>query len=89
MTIIKEAKKKIITDFKVHGKDTGSAPVQIAILTERINGLSGHFKVHKKDKHSRRGLLELINRRRKLLGYLKKHDAEKYQEVLERLKLRK
>ncbi|MCG2713498.1 MAG: 30S ribosomal protein S15 [Candidatus Omnitrophica bacterium] len=89
MVLVKEKKAKLIDDFKVHSKDTGSAEVQIAILTERINGLGDHFKTHKKDLHSRHGLLILVSRRRKLLKYLKDKDMKKYEEVLGKLKLRK
>ncbi len=89
MTLVKEKKVKIIDEFKSHARDTGSAEVQIAILTERINGLSGHFKDHKKDFHSRRGLLSLVGRRRRLLNYLKKNDFKKYEEILNKLNLRK
>ncbi len=89
MVLIKEKKSKIIDEFKVHARDTGSAEVQIAILTERINSLGGHFKQHKKDFNSRRGLLSLVGRRRRLLDYLKKKDAKKYEEILGKLNLRK
>ena len=89
LTLVKEQKKKIIDDFKVHGQDTGSAEVQIALLSERINVLSQHFKSHKKDHHSRRGLLTLVGRRRKLLNYIKKKDIKKYEELLNKLGLRK
>ena len=89
MVLVKEKKTKIIDEFKIHAKDTGSAEVQIAILTERINSLGDHFKQHKKDFHSRRGLLSLVGRRRRLLNYLKKKDVKKYEEVLEKLSLRK
>lgn len=89
MVLVKEKKTKIIDAFKVHGRDTGSAEVQIAILTERINQLGDHFKLHKKDFHSRRGLLSLVGRRRRLLNYLKKKDIKKYEEVLGKLNLRK
>ena len=89
MVLVKEKKQEIIDDFKVHSRDTGSAEVQIAVLTERINLLGGHFEHHKKDFHSRRGLLKLVGRRRRLLDYLKKKDVKKYTEVLKRLKLRK
>lgn len=89
MSIKKEAKTAVINEFKTHGKDTGSPEVQIALLTERINNLTEHFKLHKKDHSSRRGLLKLVSRRRRLLDYLKKHDNKKYQELLEKLKLRK
>ena len=89
LVLVKEKKAKLIDDFKMHSKDTGSAEVQIAILTERINGLGDHFKAHKKDLHSRHGLLILVSRRRKLLKYLKDKDMKKYEEVLGKLKLRK
>jgi len=89
LVVVKEKKQEIIESFKVHSRDTGSAEVQIALLTERINGLGNHFKEHKKDHHSRRGLLMLVGRRRRLLSYLKKKDTKKYEEVLEKLKLRK
>lgn len=89
MVLVKEEKMKIIDEFKVHARDTGSAEVQIAILTERINSLGEHFKQHKKDFNSRRGLLSLVGRRRRLLNYLKKKDAKKYEELLEKLNLRK
>ncbi|RKY29276.1 MAG: 30S ribosomal protein S15 [Candidatus Omnitrophota bacterium] len=89
MVVAKEKKKEIIDNFKVHSRDTGSTEVQIALLTERINSLGDHFKHHKKDFHSRRGLLRLVGRRRQLLDYLKKRDIKKYEEVLRKLKLRK
>ncbi|MFA5094448.1 MAG: 30S ribosomal protein S15 [Candidatus Omnitrophota bacterium] len=89
MTLIKEAKKSLIDKFKQNDKDTGSAPVQIAILTERINMLTEHFRIHKKDHHSRHGLLKLVSQRRKLLEYLKREDSEVYQEILDKLSLRK
>ncbi|MFH0826471.1 MAG: 30S ribosomal protein S15 [Candidatus Omnitrophota bacterium] len=89
MVLVKEKKIKIIDEFRVHARDTGSAEVQIAILTERINGLGEHFKNHKKDFNSRRGLLGLVGRRRRLLDYLKKKDFKKYEEVINKLKLRK
>ena len=82
-------KKEIIGSYKVHEKDTGSAFVQIALLTERINELSKHFEVHKKDHHSREGLLKMVSTRRRLLSYLKKHDTKKYEELLSKLGLRK
>jgi len=89
VTLLKDTKTKIIDTFKIHSKDTGSAEVQIALLTERINSLSGHFKNHKKDHNSRRGLLCLVGKRRRLLNYLKKKEVKKYEEVLEKLHLRK
>ena len=89
MVLVKEQKAKLINDFKVHARDTGSAEVQIAILTERINDLGLHFKSHKKDLHSRRGLLLLVSRRRRLLKYLKDKNMKKYEEILGKLSLRK
>jgi len=89
LVLLKEKKLKLIDEFKAHARDTGSTEVQIALLTERINGLSDHFKLHKNDFHSRRGLLSLVGRRRRLLNYLKKKDVKKYEEVLEKLSLRK
>jgi small subunit ribosomal protein S15 len=89
LALVKEKKTKVIDDFKTHARDTGSAEVQIAILTERIGILSEHFKSHKKDFHSRRGLLSLVGKRRRLLSYLKKKDVKKYEEVLAKLHLRK
>jgi len=89
LVLVKEEKTKIIDEFKVHARDTGSAKVQIAILTERINILGEHFKHHKKDFNSRRGLLSLVGRRRRLLNYLKNKDIKKYEEILEKLNLRK
>lgn len=89
MVLAKEKKTKIIEEFKAHSRDTGSAEVQIAILTERINVLGDHFKNHKNDFNSRRGLLCLVGRRRRLLNYLKQKDIKKYEEVLGKLNLRK
>ncbi|MFC1594623.1 30S ribosomal protein S15 [Candidatus Omnitrophota bacterium] len=89
MGLVKEKKKELIDKFKAHAKDTGSAAVQIAVLTERINALSEHFKSHKKDFGSRVGLLRLVGKRRRLLNYLKKEDVKKYEEILEKLNLRK
>lgn len=89
MSLLKEKKMDIIENFKTHSQDTGSAQVQIALLTERINSLSGHFKLHKKDFHSRRGLLTMVGRRRRLLEYLRKVDKTGYQKLIEKLKLRK
>jgi small subunit ribosomal protein S15 len=84
-----EVKKEIIEKFKVNEKDTGSPEVQIALLSSRIKYLTDHFKVHKKDHHSRRGLLKLVGQRRRLLNYLKKKDAEKYLDVIQELGIRK
>ena len=83
------AKTEIITQYKVHEKDTGSCDVQIALLTARINHLTEHLRGHRKDFHSRRGLLQMASRRRKLLDYLKRHDLAKYNDLLQRLNLRK
>ena len=82
-------KAPTIAKYRSNDTDTGSAPVQIALLTERINGLTEHFKAHVKDFHSRRGLLKLVSQRRKLLDYLKGKDADKYRGLIERLNLRK
>lgn len=85
----RDQKKKVITKFAKHTKDTGSPQVQIAILTKRINELTEHLKEHKKDNHSRRGLLLMVGKRRKLLNYLKNSKPEAYEEVLKSLSLRK
>ena len=85
----KEEKEKIIKSFKVHPKDTGSPEVQIAILTNRINSLTEHFATHKKDHHSRTGLLKMVGRRKRLLEYLKNEDIKRYEAVIKKLKLRK
>ena len=82
-------KSAIITQFQINKKDTGSAEVQIALLSARIAHLTNHMREHKKDVHSRRGLLQMTNRRRKLLNYLKKSDLPKYNEVITKLGLRK
>jgi small subunit ribosomal protein S15 len=82
-------KAQVVQQFQRSGKDTGSPEVQIALLTERINSLSEHFKSHVKDFHSRRGLLKMVSQRRKLLDYLKRTDADKYRTLIERLGLRK
>ncbi len=82
-------KKDIIESFKIHGHDTGSPEVQIALLSERISYLTEHFKTHKKDHHSRRGLLKLVAQRKRLLNYLKTADKGRYDKVIERLGLRK
>ena len=87
--LVKEKKSEVISTFKVHAKDTGSSVVQVALLTERINDLNGHFKAHKNDNHSRRGLLLMIGQRRRLLAYLKKTDLKKYEETINKLGLRK
>ena len=89
MALEKTKKKELITNFKMHEQDTGSPSVQIALLTERINSLSGHFKTHKRDHHSRRGLLRMVSIRRRLLEYLKRSDEKEYQEIVKKLDLRK
>lgn len=85
----KERKQEIINEFKREENDTGSSEVQIALLTERINELTEHLKVHPKDNHSRRGLLQMVGKRRNILNYLSKKDLNKYREVVEKLNLRK
>ncbi len=87
--ISKEEKEKIINEYKLSEKDTGSPEVQIAILTHRINGLNEHLKTHKKDHHSRRGLLKMVGTRRNLLRYLEKKDIERYRSLIERLNIRR
>ena len=89
MAIAKDKKQAIIKDNKINEKDTGSSHVQIALLTERINSLTEHFKAHKKDHHSRRGLLKMVSQRRKLLNYLQKNSREEYNKLLEKLNIRK
>jgi len=89
MATAKETKEQIVGDYKTHGSDTGSSQVQIALLTQRINELTEHFKVHKKDNHSRRGLLKMVSRRRKLLDYLKRKDINEYHTIIEKLGLRR
>jgi small subunit ribosomal protein S15 len=85
----KEKRQKIIETYRVHGTDTGSPEVQVALLTERINELTSHFKVHKKDHHSRRGLLMMVGRRKSLLEYLKSQDKNRYTTLIGSLGLRK
>ena len=89
MVLTPEAKREIIDRFKVNENDTGSPEVQIALLSSRIKYLTDHFKVHKKDHHSRRGLLKLVGQRRRLLNYLKKRNVGKYQDVIKELGIRK
>jgi len=84
-----QEKAEIIRDFRIHETDTGSTDVQIALLTQRINELTGHFKTHTKDHHSRRGLLKIVGQRRRLLDYMKRRDADRYRQVIERLGIRK
>jgi len=87
--LTREKKDEIIGSYRVHDADTGSPEVQIALLSRRINDLTEHFKSHKKDHHSRRGLLQLVGRRRRLLDYLKSSDVDRYREVIQRLGIRK
>ena len=89
MATATELKEKIVSDYKTHTSDTGSSQVQIALLTQRINELTEHFKVHKKDNHSRRGLLKMVSRRRKLLDYLKRKDINEYHTIIEKLRIRR
>jgi small subunit ribosomal protein S15 len=89
MTLTKEEKEGVISNYRTHEADTGSPEVQIALFTERINQLTEHFKIHKKDHHSRRGLLKLVGSRRRLLDYLKKKDIQRYREIIEKLGIRK
>ncbi|HEY8495977.1 MAG TPA: 30S ribosomal protein S15 [Limnochordales bacterium] len=89
MSLSKEAKERIIADFRQHEGDTGSPEVQVAILTARINELTEHLRVHKKDHHSRRGLYKMIGQRRGLLNYLQRKDVERYRALVEKLGLRR
>ena len=87
--MVKERKIEIIEKFATHEGDTGSPEVQVALLTERINELNGHLQIHKKDHHSRRGLLKMVGHRRNLLAYLQKTDIERYRAIVQKLGLRK
>jgi len=89
MPLAIEKKKTLIQQYRVHDGDTGSPEVQIALLTERVNGLTEHFKQHTKDHHSRRGLLMLIGKRRSLIEYLRKKDTERYRAIIEKLGIRR
>ncbi|HAG11696.1 MAG TPA: 30S ribosomal protein S15 [Desulfotomaculum sp.] len=89
MAFTAEEKQSVIGDFRLHENDTGSPEVQIAILSRRINNLTEHLKIHKKDFHSRRGLLKMVGQRRALLNYLKDSDFDRYRTVIERLGLRR
>ncbi|WP_077326215.1 30S ribosomal protein S15 [Virgibacillus siamensis] len=89
MAITKERKNEIISEYKVHDNDTGSPEVQIAVLTEEITTLNEHLRVHKKDHHSRRGLLKMVGKRRNLLNYLRKKDVTRYRELIKKLGLRR
>lgn len=88
-TINAESKSKVVSEFKRSETDTGSPEVQVALLTARIQHLTDHFKTHKHDHHSRRGLLRMVNQRRSLLDYLKKKDIQRYRDLIERLGLRR
>ena len=88
MALLKEEKNQIVKEFQNSAADTGSPEVQIALLTENINKLQSHFKIHKKDHHSRTGLIRMVNLRRKLLAYLKRKNLDSYQEIIKSLKLR-
>ena len=89
MPLVQEKKREIIEQFKNHEKDTGSPEIQIALLSELIRYLTDHFKAHKRDHHSRRGLLKLVGQRRRLLNYLKEKKVDRYRMILDRLSLRK
>ena len=89
MTLSKDQKTSVITSYQAHGTDTGSPEVQIAILSERINYLTEHFKSHAKDHHSRRGLMKMVGQRRRLLDYVKSKDTDRYRGLIERLGIRK
>ena len=89
MTTTKQQKTELISNFRTHDSDTGSPEVQIALLSNRITYLTEHFKSHAKDHHSRRGLLKLVGRRRRLLDYLKKTDQERYRSIIDKLGIRK
>jgi small subunit ribosomal protein S15 len=89
MTLSAEQKSEVVKEYQLSEGDTGSPEVQVALLTARIKELTGHFEKHKKDHHSRRGLLKLVNQRRSLLDYVKKKDVKRYRELIERLGLRR
>jgi small subunit ribosomal protein S15 len=89
MALAKEQRSQVIGDYQTHGNDTGSPDVQIALLTTRINQMIDHLRTHAHDHHSRRGLLKMVGRRRRLLAYLQKKDRARYQQLIERLGLRR
>jgi len=89
MAVVRERTAEIVQTYRRHGTDTGSPEVQVALLTDRIGYLTGHFKVHRKDHHSRRGLLKMVGQRRRLLDYLKQRNFQSYKSVIERLGIRK
>ena len=89
MAVVQERTRELVQTYRLHGTDTGSPEVQVALLTNRIGYLTEHFKSHRKDHHSRRGLLKLVGQRRRLLDYLKQRDFQRYKSVIERLGIRK
>ena len=89
MAVLQERTKELVTAYRLHGTDTGSPEVQVALLSDRITYLTEHFKTHKADHHSRRGLLKLVGQRRRMLDYLRSRDFQRYRSVIERLGLRK
>jgi small subunit ribosomal protein S15 len=89
MAVLQERTKELVTAYRLHGTDTGSPEVQVALLSNRITYLTEHFKTHKADHHSRRGLLKLVGQRRRMLDYLRSRDFQRYKSVIERLGLRK
>ncbi|WP_102346898.1 30S ribosomal protein S15 [Bacillus sp. Marseille-P3661] len=89
MAITQERKQELISEYKTHESDTGSPEVQIAVLTEEINNLNDHLRVHKKDHHSRRGLLKMVGKRRNLLNYLRNKDVTRYRDLIQKLGLRR
>lgn len=89
MAITQERKNELISEFKTHDSDTGSSDIQVAILTEEINNLNTHLSTHKKDHHSRRGLMKMIGRRRKLLKYLRENEVQRYRDLIKKLGLRR
>ncbi|HSH26065.1 MAG TPA: 30S ribosomal protein S15 [Massilibacterium sp.] len=89
MALSQERKQELINEYKIHEGDTGSPEVQIAILTENINNLNEHLRTHKKDHHSRRGLLKMVGKRRNLLNYLRENDVTRYRELIKKLGLRR
>jgi small subunit ribosomal protein S15 len=89
VALAKETKEKIVSDFRTHDADTGSPQVQVALLSKRINDLTEHFKTHKKDNHSRRGLLKMVSLRRRLLDHVKESDEARYQKIIDQLGIRR
>ncbi|TAM81048.1 MAG: 30S ribosomal protein S15 [Acidobacteria bacterium] len=89
MALTRDSKSQVISKYKVHASDTGSPEVQVALLTERISYLTEHFRAHRKDHASRRGLLTMVSKRKRLLDYLRRHNADRYKQVIDRLGIRK